>query len=242
MVPLSTEMFTGVVSSATGAVNTAEVTTRVSTGQALATFKNELLLADDASIYSYDAGASQWNSKGAFQSVNVTKSQVVRNTTQQTQQDGATDLATGLQMYAWEDSANGLTYSVIDGTTGQVVVSAAVISANGVKPKVLVWGSKFLLLYYNIGDTLLYAATIPIALPTTTLAPVAITTAAADTTGLDPLKPNYDATILSPASGAPVLALAFNNATTTGTTLWAFSLNTLATVLHSATHILDLLN
>lgn len=192
----------------------------VSSGKALATFQDELLLAAATGLYSYDAGAPAWTRKGAFASCRVTQAPVVRDTYQQIAQDGATHQPTGVQCYAWEDSRGGVYYTVLDGTTGQVITPPTSVAANGVKPRVLVWGNVFALLYYDTVATRLYAATLPVATPTATLSFAALTAALTDANSVSPALPVYDALVTQTTVGEQ-LFLAFSNAAGS-TSVWRY--------------------
>src|SRR5574340_1102058 len=75
----------------------------ISAGQASMSYRNELLLADGGSLFSYQPANDSWSRKGPFASVHVTQRSVVRNTYAQAAQDSTTH-ADGIAVYAWEDS------------------------------------------------------------------------------------------------------------------------------------------
>lgn len=195
----------------------------VTTGQALATLNNELVLCDQTSLYSYDAGNAGFVNKGGLASATVTMAPVVRNTNNQAAQDGATH-PLGLQCYAWEDSGGGVRYSVIDQQTGQQIVANAVVNANGGKPKVVALATGFVIWYYNTSDNLLYAALVPVGNPTAALAPVAQTSTAGNgKLTLKTTAPNYDVTT---NPGGTLMYMAFNSdAASGGTTVFVYSSN-----------------
>jgi hypothetical protein len=194
-------------------------------GQALATFGDELLLADSTSLYSYDAAAPAWISKGSCVSAHVTRAPVVRDTNQQTAQDGVTH-AGGLQFYAWEDSSGGVRYAVLDSATGQAIVPSTLVSANGVQPRTLVIGGMFLLVYYDTTATKLYVAALPVLTPTASLSPAALTAAVVDANSVNTTTPSWDAAIVETAAGEQAY-LAFHNALGT-ISVWRFMPSNLA--------------
>lgn len=182
-------------------------------GRALTTLSNELVLCDPTRLYSYDASNEQWIDKGANVSVGVTQFPVVRDTFEQTAQDGVTH-SSGLQCYVWRDSSGGCRYSVIDGTTGQTVVGSTLIDSTGFarKPKVVVFGNFFVLWWVDVSSAaVLKAATIAVLNPTAPLVPTMVTAGAGG--GFRTLHPtacNYDVMVASDAS-PPQMYLAFNN-------------------------------
>lgn len=148
----------------------------ISVGQALATYRSELLLADPAQLYSYNPGSDAWVAKGAFVSAYVTNRPVVRNTYAQSAQDSTTH-PSGLQVFAWEDSQGGVRYSAIDTSTGAVVVNDTLVDAAGSRPKVLAVGNYAVILWANGAN--LYYAPIVASVPQTLGAPVLVTSALA---------------------------------------------------------------
>lgn len=206
--------------------------TTITTGQALAVYRNELLLADTTSLYSYDAANKQFVSKGAFQSVNVTTSNVIRDSHNQTQQDESTHAATGLALAAWEDSSGGSRYCVIDTATGQTLKASTLISANAAKPKVLVVANTFVLLWYDLSAHVIYAAILPARTPLATLVPVALTGTNGDANAVNSTTPAYDATVITNAGTN--LYLVFGNAAGGGS-LWMFTGAIVSAVTYKAT-------
>ena len=187
-------------------------TSGITAGKALSSYNNELLLADGQSLYSYDESASEWINKGTFQSPIVTKFSVVRNTTSQSHQDGATHFS-GMQLYAWEDSSGGVRYAVVDGDTGQIVVASSLLSSTGIKPRVLVLNNTFLIYFYDVSATTLKVASLPVTTPLATPSVSTLTGTAADDNAVNSTSPNYDAAIIGQNIG-----VVFNNGTTSGAT------------------------
>ena len=117
----------------------------VAQGAGLASFKNELLSFDGRSLYSYSQAANQFFKKGSLVNMKITSAPVVRNANRQLVQDSAVH-SSGLQVFTWEDSAGSIRYSLIDSTTNQQITSNAVIGT-GVKPKPVVLGNYFVILF-----------------------------------------------------------------------------------------------
>ena len=129
-------------------------------GRMLATRGDELLMADETTLYSATGDTGDWIPKDALSSCIVTQQEINRDTNTQTAQDGATHAATGVQGYCWEDSSGGVRYAIVDGTTGQVVVPSTLLCATGKKPKVLAIGSSLVFIYYKTADTKLWTAVV----------------------------------------------------------------------------------
>jgi hypothetical protein len=180
-------------------------------GAGLATFNTtELITADGTSLYSLDVANQCQPYKGQFTSVSVTQAPVIRNTYQQTAQDGTTH-PNGVQVYAWEDSSGGCLYRVVDSTTGQTTFSG-VISATGIKPKVLSLGTQIVIVYYDTTAHKLFAATLAAANPGAGLTSNAITGSSGDT-AINTTTPSFDAALIEGVAGRAIY-VAFNTANT----------------------------
>jgi hypothetical protein len=204
----------GNVALGTRVTNGATQVTRIQNGAGLATYGNELLLADGESIYSYDQAADGWTQKGELISVNVGKNAVVRDTHSQKAQDGVTH-PNGLQLYAWEDSSqtNSIRYAIIDSATNQTVVSSTLLASNAIKPRVLLSGNVFLVYWYDTTATTLKLAQLPVTTPNGTPNITTLTGVSADDDAINATSPNYDACVINGS-----IAVVFNNGTTSGAT------------------------
>lgn len=228
--PLSRELSSG------SQVLTGETT--VDDGQALLTYRSGLLAVgkrDDAQdLYSYSAGSTDWTWKGAAPSVRVTTADVSASGAYAASgPDGATHEETGLQVCVFNAgvSSQGVYYVVIDSATGETIVGATLIAANGLYPRVLVVNNLFLIYYYDSSTTRLYCATLAVGDPTVTLAPVAITSNAADADSIDTTYAIYDVLILESTAGGKQVYLAFNNRLAGyGTSIWRFAASAPTTV------------
>jgi len=168
----------------------------------LASRANELLLMDGANAYSRNAASDAWVSKGPLPSPTVGVAQGIQAGSASAVGYDCAQHSGGLMMMAAElwsplfgavgATCSGVVYSVIDTTTGNVVVSrAATQIAAARNPKVLVVGSNFLL-YYTVSTTL-YVDVLPVATPTATPANASVATVSSTT-------PNYDVTYSAPWS------------------------------------------
>lgn len=205
--------------------------TTIADGQALMRYRDGLLAVgkrDDAQdLYSYSAGSSDWTWKGAAPSVRVTTADVfAAGYADSTNPDGATHEETGLQVVVFNvgPSSAGVHYCVIDSSTGETIVGATLLAANGIKPRVLVVNNVFLLYYYDTTLHQLFVSSLAVGNPTATLVPAAITSDGANAGSFDTTYPFYDVAIIESAAVGKQIYLAFNNRLASyGTSLWRFA-------------------
>jgi hypothetical protein len=198
-------------------------------GQALMTYRGELLTADTSDVYSYNATSREWVAKGGLVSCVVSRESVAATSYSAIGPDGATH-SSGLQAFVWNAASTGLYYSIVDSATGQTVVAPTLISAVGVRGRVIVSGNLFLFYFYNTTTTLLYVATLPVGDPTRTLSPVVLTTSAADANSVSTTYPIFDVARIESDAVGPQIYLAFNNRLAGGgTSLWRFPVTAVST-------------
>lgn len=128
----------------------------LSKGNALATFKNELVAYDGAYLYSYAQAGDRLYTKGDKVAVDIATQSVARNSYEQTNPDCAYH-SSGVSVFAWEDSSGGVRYSVFDVATQQTIVSNSALSGTGTKPKVLTIDD-YVLIFFLDGTNLKYIA------------------------------------------------------------------------------------
>jgi len=121
-----------------------------SSGNAIASFKDQLIVMDGEQIYSYGKQFDNLVSKGAKIAIDVTAESIIKNSYQQTSPDSC--LLNGLSAYAWEDSQGGVHYSIFDNVTQQLIVSNVSIAGASV-PKVVKLGTSFAIIYIEAGAT-----------------------------------------------------------------------------------------
>ncbi len=141
--------------------------TTLTQGSGLANFKNELLLFTGTECFSYSDSTSRWSDKQTLTNVQLSSSQIVRNTYNQTTPDVAMD-QTGLQVVTYQDNRGGSRYTIMDTKTGEQLVSDKLITSTASRPKVFALGNFFVILYLDSGN--LNMLTIPVVMPSVPLA------------------------------------------------------------------------
>lgn len=113
---------------------------------ALTAYGDELLLFTGSRLYSRLTATSKWIDKGPAPSALVSQSSVSRSDTfAQSNPDGA--YASGVELYAWEDSRGGVHYAVVDSATGAKIVVDAVASTSASRPQCLAFNGSLYLFY-----------------------------------------------------------------------------------------------
>lgn len=166
----------------------------LTSGRGMTAFRDELVIFGQAnlteSLFSYVEADDAFANRGAMYSVNVTQSQVVRSTANQTQQDSALH-PTGLQAFVWKDSGGGCRYSIVDRATKQTVIANQLVASTATLPKVFPLGNYLVITYVDSGNHNLYAFPISTSNPTT----IPVRELIASTVNV--ATPQYDGTILS---------------------------------------------
>lgn len=187
----------------------------IASAQAVMTLGNELLVADNLSLYSYDNALSKWINHGwqdttgdqkLFDSVYVTQAAVIQDTYRQYSNDAATYNNT-TRCYVWEDSRGGACYyRVVDLATGQLVVGTTAIATNSVKPKVLTVGTYFVMFWVDTTGPTLKCRTLDATSPTSALGG-AVSLSGTNIMKSGTGKQNYDAT----TNGTDVYAIFYSD-------------------------------
>lgn len=194
--------------------------TPIGSGNALMTFKNELLTASIPDIYSLNVSDQQQVYKGIQYSAYVTSRVVIADAYNEFSPDGNTH-PNGLQLYAWESSQGGAFYEIIDSTTGQIIVPPTLLNVDAIKPKVLILGNSFIIITYNTGTEQLVAYQIPVAIPYTAPIVGVLAGASDDQFAVNTTNPNFDATVINNN-----LYWAFNSDTMDGGITFSYSIGT----------------
>lgn len=159
------------------------LTSQISSGQALASLNGELVMASNNTLYSFGAAPNSWVSKGPLLSVNVNSYEIDRGPYNDTGCDGAV-YTNGLAAWAWEETYGGnsyVKYSVMDTGTQQFLVSSAQVpsvggSAYGSKPKVVAFGVALYIIWVDATNAVISALPIPVNNPQQTGAVVTLCT------------------------------------------------------------------
>lgn len=122
----------------------------ITSGAALSTFGNELLLYTGNRVYSRLSASKKWADRGKVVSLILDGKPVVSNTWEQMNPDVAYN--SGWEVYAWEDGRGGIRYSVVDNKTSAYLDSDAFLILNGSKPKLVAFNGYTLCLYVDGGS------------------------------------------------------------------------------------------
>ncbi len=119
-------------------------------GNFLATFNKEIAMNDGFNLYSYSTGLTNWIYKAQNTICELSTIPIIRNTDSQTLADSAIN-PSGIQLFAWEDSSNYTRLSIVDTSTGQIIVADKEVLPSGagdtVKPKCSYIGG-YLIVWY----------------------------------------------------------------------------------------------
>jgi len=146
----------------------------ITSGTLVATLKDELMMGDGLSGYSYSS--TGWVNKGFAESLSISTKPLVRNTYQQTTPD-LTVHPSGISVAAWEDSSTGFgMYSVFDTVTGQPILANQTLGTQSLEPKVFSLGNYVIIVFYETSNNHIQYVAIQAATPQTAAAPVDLTT------------------------------------------------------------------
>lgn len=159
----------------------------ITQGNALANFKEEIVLFTGKEAYSLSESTERWSDKGPNTSVSLSSISIIRNTYQQTTPDSSYH-SSGLEIFTWEDSRGGSRYSIFDSITGEAILSDSVIDANAIKPKAFALGNYIIIVFIDNVTNHLRMLPIPVLTPTAPLAKIDIAL------NVNVTNKNYDAT------------------------------------------------
>ncbi len=108
----------------------------IAAGDALDTFKDELLLFNGPAFYSWADGVQQWQSKGFIVPVIVGGRSAARSVDRARTVPSSASL-NGQTVFAYEDSTGGARVSVMDDATGNLLQSDILLNASAANPKVV---------------------------------------------------------------------------------------------------------
>lgn len=189
-------------------------TSKLTTGDGLTSFQDELLEFSGSKLYSYSNGITKWVDRGSYLSLKVNATDVVRNTSEVRNQDSC--IASGLILYAYEQydtsgSLEGVFATVVDQTSGAVLQSETLIDATAINPRCIGVGPNPTLLYVDTSTSPYSIKIIQVDITD----PTVFKTAATAVSDVDTTNPNIDAAQYSedPTTGSGVFAYNVNGAT-----------------------------
>jgi hypothetical protein len=119
--------------------------TDITNMDALLTTANELLLTANKRLYSYSSTNDEWIDKDSFVSASVESSTITANAAQQTAMDSC--VANNIALYAWEDTRNGIRYSVQDIVTGTYYIQDTELTSTGDTPRCVAISGRLFVFY-----------------------------------------------------------------------------------------------
>jgi hypothetical protein len=145
----------------------------------------ELLLFTSERGYSYRDSSDTWADAGEVGSVVAEDSPIARTGTHQTVPDHATN--GGITVVAWEDSRGGVWCSVIEDSTGRILLAETQLSASGISPRCVPCGTVVHVYFAIAATNRLYVTVINPAAPSMIPVPAILTE------DLSSTNPVYDA-------------------------------------------------
>lgn len=184
------------VSTPVGSFTFSQIPGTVATGRNVASFANELLLNDGLNLYSYATTANNWVYKGRVELCQTSQQSVYKSKFENIMPDSALNSTLGVNVFAWESwtaspyqigatgsgALNGVQISAIDSTSGQTIFNSYLASTTS-RPKCVSISNKLYVLYFNSGDSKLYAQPVTQA---------GLGAAVALLTDINTTTPNYD--------------------------------------------------
>lgn len=189
-------------------------TDRLDSGVTLSAYKNELLQTDGTALYSFTESAQRWDNKGTIVHVDMERTPVSLSESPQNDSTINTNPDTayhpiGVTCHVWDHVGSGsqISYSVIDYETKERIVDNVLVNPthDSSRPKVFTVGNYFIILFYDVADTVLKYVAVPV---TNAANPGTATTFASN---IDTTLPNYDGVVVNGK-----LFVAYNNSTLGG--------------------------
>jgi hypothetical protein len=174
----------------------AEVTNAIRMGKR----GTELLEFTSNRCYSRESGAAQWSDAGAVFSAVGADRPLPTTGTDQTMIDAAS--LAGVTVCAWEDSAGGVWWSVVDAASGRVYRAATQADATGISPRCVAVGVNLHVYWANAAGGTLNVIVVNPQLPAAAATPVQLTP---DLAAADPI---YDVTPTTRTDSPAILAWA----------------------------------
>ena len=113
---------------------------------------DELVMADDANLLTWNATRQRWFDRGSIKSPVVTQRTIADLDTEQTVADCCT--GGGYTLYAWEDSRGGIYCHMVEDATKAVVIADRQIDSGGSRPKCAFIDGTWHVVYADTGNTI----------------------------------------------------------------------------------------
>lgn len=120
---------------------------QLESGDALARYRDELLLFDAGTAYSYSTALAKWVSRGGVTPFSATAGVVFGNAAGIENPDAAT--VNGVTVYAWADSRGGVRATVQDEATGAAFLADTEVTATGRRPRCVAIGDHLFVVYLD---------------------------------------------------------------------------------------------
>lgn len=182
------------------------LSTLVNNAIRLASRDDELLAFTPTKCYSRQSGSNQWSDAGVVMSVVGSDRSLVRTGTQQTMPDAAT--LSGVTVAAWEDSAGGVWWSVVDSVSGRIFRAPTQADAAGQAPRCVAVGANLHIYYASPATRRIMVIVVNPAAPGSAVVPAVLVD------DLDDTNPVYDA-VPTTRSGTPAAIVWLQHASTT---------------------------
>jgi hypothetical protein len=115
-------------------IDLTEITNQtVTTATMLSKFKQELIVHSDTNMYSYASNIERFIEKGSLFNVFPESKIIHKDNHSQSNIDCIT--VNGVSVFAYDDSVNGVSVTIIDQATGVVLLNNALVSVTGSRPK-----------------------------------------------------------------------------------------------------------
>lgn len=122
----------------------------ITAAKALARFKEELVLMTESKLYSFSNSIERFIERGKLYNVKTEEDFVYKDTGSQNDVDGLS--VENLRIYAWEDDAGGIFYSVQDLDEDNFIVSGTEVNATGENPVLANVGSTVFIIFGDGAD------------------------------------------------------------------------------------------
>lgn len=188
-----------------------QIGSSIDSGSFLALFKDELLMGDGHSLFSFSESDDEWGYKGRMESCRVSNKAIFQDQQTQHNVDTAVNTTLGLTLFAWEiydsppetflETFIGIGIAVVDNETNQVVFRDTLDNTTS-RPRCVSIGSNLYVVYVDSDDNDLHS----ISVTTESLG-----TPASFITDIDTTTPNYDLLVVDDTT----LYVAYNGTSTT---------------------------